>query len=214
MSRPIYRACAALLAAMAINGCSDTSGPVTRPSTSLSAAATTYSGRAYAVQATIPALAVNQRVADMGPLPSGGGKLSNAVVAFVIPNALQFELLSTSTSGKDGVAKSQAKVQRTKIFAGPNVILVEILQSNTRAQCVNGQPVLSGQTVIVGLLINGQGVVVTGQPNQVVPLPGGGTVTINEQTQTSNSITVRALHVRVPRVMEVIVSHSYSDINC
>lgn len=100
------------------------------------------------------------------------------------------------------------------MFLGPNNILIEVVQANSRARCVNGQPVLNGQTVIVSVTINGQGIVVTGQPNQVVPLLGGGTMVINEQIKTSNSITVRGIHIRKAGVMEVIVSHAYSDINC
>jgi hypothetical protein len=66
-------------------------------------------------------------------------------------------------------------------------------------------------------VINGQSIVVTGQPNQTVNLPVG-TVTINEQTSSASGkdgdITVNALHVTVPGVADVIISSAHADIHC
>jgi hypothetical protein len=222
MSRRFHRAGAAMLMVFAINACSDQdapSAPVPRPSPplpSLTTDATTYGGQAYALQVRIPQLGISQRVADTGPLPSGGGKRSNALIAFAIPNILQLEVLSASTSGQSGVAQAQAKVNRTKLFVGPNVIIIEVVQAFAKAQCVGGNPVVNGSTVIVSVTINNQKVAVTGQPNQTVPLPGGGTLTINEQNVTTNAITVRGVHVRKAGVLDIdtVVSYAHSEIHC
>ncbi|MBA4121828.1 MAG: hypothetical protein H0X72_05110 [Acidobacteria bacterium] len=61
-------------------------------------------------------------------------------------------------------------------------------------------------------------VAITGQPNQTVNLPGGGTVIINEQIRTgsgnSASITANGLHIIIPGVADVIISSAHSDISC
>jgi glutamate synthase domain-containing protein 3 len=68
------------------------------------------------------------------------------------------------------------------------------------------------------LRINGVTIAITGQPNQVVNLVGGGTIVINEQTVTGTgnfrAITANGLHVRIPGVADVIISSAHSDIVC
>ncbi|MFN2398093.1 MAG: choice-of-anchor P family protein [Gemmatimonadaceae bacterium] len=51
-------------------------------------------------------------------------------------------------------------------------------------------------------------------PNTSVPLAGGATLTLNEQSTTSNSITVNGVHVTGPGGVDIIVASAYSDINC
>jgi hypothetical protein len=63
------------------------------------------------------------------------------------------------------------------------------------------------------LVIDGKAIVVSGYPNQVIPLLVG-KIIINEQKTTANSITVNALHVSIPLVADVVISSAHADINC
>src|SRR4029077_490737 len=84
-----------------------------------------------------------------------------------------------------------------------------------QASCGPSGASASGSSEIVGLIVNGQSVTVAGAPNQTITLPLGGTITINEQdTSTSGSITVNALHVTVPGLADVIISSAHADITC
>ena len=72
---------------------------------------------------------------------------------------------------------------------------------------------VSGSSQVVGLTVNGMSIVVTGDPNQVLPLPLGlGTIVVNEQSSTvsgnTGEITVTALHVTVVNVAELFLAVS------
>ncbi len=92
------------------------------------------------------------------------------------------------------------------------------------AVCTTGGPAVSGSSEIADLVINGQTIAVSGQPNQTITLPVGGVmVIINEQSSSvsgnTGSITVNALHVIVPAVLgvagaDVVVSSAHADVTC
>ena len=226
MSRTFYRAGAAVFTVLAINACSDGSSPVTpvapvaAPMTSVSPAAVTkYVGQGVALEVDVRSLGIHQQVSNTGALPSGGGQKKKAVVAFNIPNVIELEVLAASTTGRNNVATSQAKVDRTKIFLGTDVLLIEVLQANSRAECNGSSASLSGQTVVVGISLNGVGIVVTGLPNQVVPIPGGRMIINQQITSTSpngktGTITVRGVRVEVPQVLEATISQAKSGVTC
>jgi hypothetical protein len=77
----------------------------------------------------------------------------------------------------------------------------------------------TGSSEIANLVLNGQSVVVSGEPNQTITLPSdAGKVIINEQISSSGNnscdITVNALHVVVTGVADVIISSAHADITC
>ncbi len=64
----------------------------------------------------------------------------------------------------------------------------------------------SGRSYIDNLAINGVPIVVTGAPNQTIPIPGG-QVVCNEQTTSQNGTTVvNALHITVNGTADVVIS--------
>jgi hypothetical protein len=73
---------------------------------------------------------------------------------------------------------------------------------------------VSGSSTISNLIIDGLGPFNNPLPNTDVPNAFGVTITLNEQTTTSNSITVNAIHISSPGVIDVIISSAHSDINC
>ncbi|MBW3623047.1 MAG: hypothetical protein KY468_06500 [Armatimonadetes bacterium] len=124
-------------------------------------------------------------------------------------------VLNASTSGASGKADSSASLVDVDVLSGhPAHLTASLVRSQTQATCDG----LSGSSEIVNMTFGGQDVVITGEPNQTVTLPGVATLIINEQTQTQKGrygqIRVNALHLIVPGVAEVILSASESDINC
>jgi len=89
--------------------------------------------------------------------------------------------------------------------------------ASATAKCDNNGASVSGSSHIANLVVNGQAITVSGQPNQTIYLPVGH-ITINEQTSSTNGrngdITVSALHVVVDGVADVVISSAHADIHC
>jgi len=87
--------------------------------------------------------------------------------------------------------------------------------ARARAVCTHSGPTVSGDSKVVGLVINQLAITVTGEPNQTVDLPVG-RVVINEQSssQDDSAITVNALHVVVTNVADVVISSAHADVTC
>jgi hypothetical protein len=177
------------------------------------AGATTFSGRATVLNATV--LGINTTLGDTGPLPSSGGAEEASLIDANVPGLLTAEVLDASTVGQGNRSAAEASVAAVTLTVAGNTIGAELLMARAQASCGPGGASVSGSSEIVGLVVNGQPVVVSGAPNQTISLPGGGTIIIDEQdTSTSGSITVNAVHVIVPGVADVIISSAHADITC
>jgi hypothetical protein len=177
------------------------------------ASATTFSGRATVVNATV--LGINTTLGDTGPLPSSGGAEQASLLDANVPGLLTAEVLHASTVGQGNRSAAEASVADVTLTVAGNTIGAELLMARAQASCGPGGASVSGSSEIVGLVVNGQSVAVSGAPNQTISLPLGGTIIINEQdTSTSGSITVNALHVNVPGLADVIISSAHADITC
>src|SRR3989475_4264276 len=175
---------------------------------------TIFSGRAFAVSVTTPPTGT-VTFADTGQLPPQGGEI-DATVLSVQTQQAQAEVLLSVTMGFDHHAESRPAVADVTSLPGDrNQITADFLQAHSLATCTG----VSGDSEIANLQLAGQQIVVTGQPNQTVGVPGVLTLVINEQTTSSsggtNSITVNALHLTLLNgSIEVIVSSAHSDITC
>lgn len=179
----------------------------------LADSATTFSGRAFAVSLTTPPTGTVTLV-DTGQLPPQGGEIDATVVS-VHTQLAQAEVLLSVTMGFDQHAESRAAVADVTLLPGTtNQITVDFLQAHSLATCTG----VSGDSEIAKLQLAGQNIIVSGQPNQKVSVPGVLTLVINEQTISSsggtNSITVNALDLTLANGIEVIVSSAHSDISC
>ncbi len=175
--------------------------------------ATTFSGRAFAVSVTTP-LTGTVTFADTGQLPSQGGEI-DATVLSVQTQQAQAEVLLSVTMGFDQHAESRAAVADVTLLPGtPNQITADFLQAHSLATCTG----VSGDSNIANLQLAGQQIIVSGQPNQTVGVPGVLTLVIDEQTTSSSggtkSITVNALDLTLVNGIEIIVSSAHSDITC
>jgi hypothetical protein len=67
-----------------------------------------------------------------------------------------------------------------------------------------------GPVSVAGVPIDG----ITTEPNQVIAIPGVGTLSLNEQINTPNGITQIAAHLSTETATEIIVGQTSSIINC
>ena len=205
-----------LLAAAALTlGCSERHAPLAGiladATASPSNQATSYSGRATVVNASVPGLAPIVLV-DAALSPSGGAEEASLLNASV-PGLLTAEVLHASTIGKGNSSESEASVANVVLTVGGNTISGDFLESRATAKCTGSGATVSGSSEITALSVNNQTIMISGQPNQTVSLPIG-QVIINEQHTGPGEITVNALHVIVPEIADVIVSSAHADITC
>jgi len=186
------------------------------PAQSASANNTAFSGEATVVQATVLGLPPIV-LSDTGALDSTGGAREASLLDANVPGLLTAEVLHASTVGQGQRSSSEASVANVTLTVGGNTITAGLLRASATAECHNGTASVSGSSEIVDLVVNGQAVVVSGQPNQTISLPVG-RVIINEQQSSvsgnTGDITVNALHVMVDGVADVIISSAHADITC
>jgi hypothetical protein len=203
-----------LVAALLVCACSDARNPAApRPAfLATSSSSVTYSGRATVLQATVLGLQPITLV-DAGPLPPEGGAQEQSLLDATVPGLLSVEVLHASTVGEGNRSRSEASVAALSLAAGGNTVSAGFLMARAQAQCTDAGATTSGSSEIAELTINNQSVVISGQPNQTIALPNG-QVVINEQTTTPGDITVKALHVVVTGVADVVVSSAHADVGC
>lgn len=176
---------------------------------------TTYSGQATVVKATV--LGVTTVVSDTGPLPSSGGALEASLLEANVLGLLTAEVAHAATIGHGDRSRSEASVANLNLTVGGITIGADLLMARAEAVCGNGKASVSGSSEIVALVINGQSIIVSGQPNQTISLPVG-KVVINEQSSSADKktggITVNALHVVVNGIADVVISSAHADITC
>src|SRR5690349_6422561 len=115
-----------LLAAAALTlGCSERHTPLTGVLADVSASsasqATSYSGRATVLQATVLGL---QPVvlADAGPLQASGGAEEASLLNASVPGLLTAEVLHASTIGEGNASRSEASVAQLALTVAGNTI--------------------------------------------------------------------------------------------
>jgi hypothetical protein len=180
--------------------------------TSFAQAATTFSGEAVALKASV--VGVSLSVSDTGALPSSGGSLSTSVASVSVAGIASADLLSSSTSGSGSSSQSQSTLADLNLLNG--LVTATVVKSNSSASCSNGQASTSGNAQLVGLTVAGQSIL-TSNPNLSLSLPGGISVIVNQQTSsaggTSGSMMVNALRVTGPSI-DIVVASANSDITC
>jgi hypothetical protein len=176
---------------------------------------TQFSGQATGVKANVlgfPPITLS----DTGPLPPAGGNQEASLLSANVPGLLTANVFHSSTIGQGDRSRSEASVANFNLTVAGNVIGADFLMSRAMAVCgPNGSSSVSGGSEIAALVINGQTITVSGQPNQTIDLPlGTGKVIINEQYGNSSDITVNALRVIVYGIADVIVASAHADVKC
>ena len=175
-------------------------------------AATSFSGQATALKAN--ALGISLSAADTGALPSSGGNLSTSLASVNVLGLASADLLKSTSSGSGTSSQSESQLANLNLLGG--LITARVVDSNSSATCSGTTASTSGTAQIVNLVAAGQSIVVS-NPNLAVSLPGGISLIVNEQTNStggnSGSITVNALHVTGPSI-DIVVASAHSDITC
>jgi hypothetical protein len=182
---------------------------------SAAAQCSAFSGRSSVVRAN--ALGILPVVlSDTGDLDTAGGEKQASLLDTSVLGLLSGQdLHATSIAGGD-TSQSEASVTNLILTVGGNTISADLVMARANAYCGSAVSTVQGITEIDGLAVNGQSIAVTGLPNQIVSLPGGGLMTLNEQTSSvqgqNGSINVNALHVSVPGVMDAAIASPLAGI--
>jgi hypothetical protein len=147
-------------------------------------------------------------LADTGTLAGTDDARDASQVTASIPSLLSGEVLHAVTIGWPDQVASEASLANLGLTLGGTGISADFVMA--RAQAPLGDAV-SGVSTIANLSIGGVPIVVTGEPNQTVSIPGG-RVVINEQTTSAGSTTVNALHATLFGVTDVVVASATAGI--
>jgi hypothetical protein len=216
------------LAAAFLTSCERPTAPATHdpPAFALTAASsTTFSGDATVLRATVLGLPIV--MGEAGPVPEAGGAEEFSLLSVSgdqTGGLLSAEAVHATVVAQGNSSNAEASVARASLTVAGNTVQADLLRSQAQATCDGaGQASVSGSSELAGLVINGQAITVSGQPNQRVDLPDL-RVVINEQSGSANGnrgdITVNALHVTAfnplngETLADVVISSSHADITC
>ena len=189
-----------------------------------SSSRTTFSGDATVLRATV--LGVPIVVGEAGPLDESGGAKEFSLLT-ISPGEtggiLSADVVHAATVGQGNHSRAEASVADASLNVAGNTIQADVLSSRAEARCDGtGGASASGSSEILGLVVNGRAITVSGDPNQTETIDGI-KVVINEQSGSTSGngadITVNALHVTVSnpltgQLADVVISSSHADIAC
>jgi len=216
------------LAAAFLTSCERPTAPATHDPpafASTAASSTTFSGDATVLRATVLGLPIV--LGEAGPVPEAGGAEEFSLLSVSRDQTgglLSAEAVHATVVAQGNSSSAEASVARASLTVAGNAVQADLLRSQAQATCDGtGQASASGSSEVAGLVINGQPIPVTGQPNQRVDLLGL-RVVINEQSGSASGnrgdITVNALHVTAfdpfsgATLADVVISSSHADITC
>jgi hypothetical protein len=169
-------------------------------------AAPALAGQAAAVRASTPTGTTT--LADTGTLGGADDARNASALSGSIPSLLAGEVLAATTIGWSDQVSSDASLANLGMsVAGIGISADFVMAAATAVAGATG----SGASLVENLAINGAPVSVSGDPNQVVDIPGG-RVVINEQNASAGGMAVNALHVIVDGVADVVVGSATAAI--
>lgn len=193
---------------------------------------TMFSGEAKVLSGTV--LGIPITLVDTGPVAASGGELEQSLICYptgpncvvgvpdVTNGALQAQVLHAAVVAQGNKSGAEASVAKLSLSASGQTVGAEFLGAEAEAKCTGSRASISGAAEIVGLVVNGQSITVTGGVNQTISLPGI-TLIINEQVGSasagSGDITVNALHIKIPGLApgtdtDLVVAQAHADILC
>jgi hypothetical protein len=186
----------------------------------------TVSGEAYGVSVNVVgAVSVTIPKTPDVVLPSGGGTASNQVASITIPHTLASQTLTVTTTGSIGgtsaSALSSATVEQVDILNGLVTAKAVVAVASSTGDGTTATSSATGSKLLgltVGNIVFGDVIPV---PNTVIPLPGVGTVILNEQIRGGDGVTTTSLTVNMIHVVlsgsagsgDIVVSSAHSDVN-
>jgi hypothetical protein len=130
---------------------------------------------------------------------------------------LALDVLHASVVSRGNTSSAEAYVAQFELNLPGATISATALRTTAEAKCTNGVPsVKGGESTTV--TINGTTYsVAAGTESAPITLPGGGFIVLNEGASSGragNDITVTALHVYIPMVIDLYVAQAHADITC
>jgi len=178
------------------------------------AEARSFGGQATGVQVFVPATGLTIKAAS-GQLPPSGGEVDASLLSGDIPGSMTGGVVALAAGTLHSVVvgldetNAEAAMESVSLTVSGNGITSDFLMARSNASC---GPAVAGSSQLENLVINGQPITVTGNPNQTVSLPNG-TATINEQTPavagSTAELRVVALHVTT---IDAITSQVLADV--
>ncbi len=164
-------------------------------------AVSSFGGQATGVQVFVPATGLTIKAAS-GQLPPTGGEVDASLLSGDIPGSTTGGVVALAAGALHSVVvgldetDAEASLATVSLTISGNGITSDFLMARSNASCA--PPAVAGSSQLQNLVINGQPITVTGNPNQTVSLPNG-TATINEQVPaiagSTAELRVVALHV-------------------
>ncbi len=182
----------------------------------------TASGSAYDIGATLLKLPlIKPPLAAASSSETGIGTdahTSGPLVPVNLPGPIQVNLLqSSSTSTISSTTAADESISTTGTINLLNMVKATALRADARAWASPTSASFStAGSGIDGLTVAGAAVQSI-YPNEVIPLPGGGTVTLMEQTGTTSNansrsaadLSINLIHVRIPLLgTDIVVGHA------
>lgn len=170
-----------------------------------------YGGRAFGAYVDVPTLGAGPLyLSDSGELSPGGGWSGAGLLSAQVPSVFIASVLNAATSGAGDWGSSASSLADVVLLPGQ---VAEVTASFVRAQADATVAGVQGSTEVTNLSFGGVPVSVTGLPNQRVDIPLVGTLVINEQAATADSITVNALRLVLASGEQIVVASASSLVN-
>jgi hypothetical protein len=185
--------------------------------------ATTYSGRATVLKATVGG--VGTTICDTGDLPSSGGCLEASALNASVAGLVTGKVCHASTVGQGHCSRAEASMESVSVTVGLYTINCGFIMTKANATCAeDGTASATGWQEMVACSVNGTGIASNGQPNQENVNFLGLKIIINEQIMDVDgncaSMTVNGLHIILKDPLlgtvlaDVVVCTSHADICC
>jgi hypothetical protein len=177
-------------------------------------------GRAYDVSIGSPLTGTTVLGPDTGSISRPGANpndpftVSKTAVSLPLNPLVEASLLTARVHTANEVSEATATIAQAALFLSPApAISAKLITSRASATCIGGKPVLGG-SALGSLTVGTTTYNLAAPPNTVIPLGALGSITINEQTKSANSITVNAVDVRLLGLQVILASARAGVTNC
>jgi len=161
-------------------------------------------------------------IGDTGPLPYQGGVVEVDVDGTNVQDFLLIDMAGAITSGVSNEAVSEVAIGgfTLRILATNgtlHTVTFDAMHVKAAAVCASNGPVVGASVEIVGLKVDDEEVVITGEPNQRIDYDGGFILVNVQSTQVVGNYgeaTVAGLYIVNEGCMEGPIGLAHADIDC
>ena len=184
---------------------------------------TKYGAHAVGVDLTNSLTGATWRFGRSGRLHPHGGSLDAVVGATNLADLLSVGGVHVSASGIGGVTASRAEVTNFSLAIVQdgltNVLAFAYAAAEALAECGSNGVVLTANSQVQGLTIDGVPLSVTGETNQTIAIPGG-TLVLNSQLASvsgngqKGESAVAALFISLTNGLQATIAYAEAQVKC